>query len=110
MNKQNLLKAIELAENPGECKYFSDGKPSCVVGQLFALEGTKEEELKGFNGNSIYYLLNISECTTLSKYQDNYPIRLLERLQDLWDGELDSEEDIDERKARMVELVNNYEG
>jgi hypothetical protein len=35
---------------------------------------------------------------------------LLERLQDFWDTDLDSEEDIDERKAQMVELVDNYEG
>ena len=110
MNKQNLFKAIELAVNPGECKYFSEGLPSCVIGQLFALEGIQEKDLKGFNGNSIYYILNNIESTSLSKYRDNYPIILLERLQDLWDRDLDSEEDLDERKARMVELVDDYEG
>jgi len=109
MNKENLFKAIELAVNPGQCQYFSDGKPSCVIGQLFALEGTQENELKEFNGNSIYYLLNYAECSTLLKYKDNYPIMLLDRLQDLWDNNLDSEEDLDERKQRMVELVDNYE-
>jgi hypothetical protein len=108
MNKQNLLKAIELAVSPGECKYFNDGKPCCVVGQLFALEGAKVEEFDECNGVSIGY--PNSKIAHVMHYLDSYDTDLLDDLQSMWDRDLDSEEDIDERKAQMVELVNFYEG
>lgn len=108
MNKQNILKAIELAENPGGCKYFSEGLPSCVVGQLFAMEGAKEEEFKGFNESSIFNCLDKSQ--NLQNYLKDYPGRLLERLQDCWDFPLDTNETISDRKNKLIELVINYEG
>jgi hypothetical protein len=111
MNKQNLLKAIELAENPGECKYFSDGKPSCVVGQLFALEGAKSEEFNGIiNTKPIGTIHENKEFAKVKHYLYGYSTDILDDLQSMWDNNLDSEEDIDERKAQMVELVDNYEG
>ena len=36
---EKINKAIELAQEPGACKYMVDGKPCCVIGQLAALEG-----------------------------------------------------------------------
>lgn len=107
MNKQNLLKAIELAENPGECEYFSEGKPSCVVGQLFVLEGAKEEEIRYCNDKAISNVLNMSDH--LTKYLDDYPVDLLELLQDNWDSCLSIDEKLSDRKNRLVELVNNYD-
>lgn len=108
MNKQNILKAIELAENPGGCKYFSEGKPSCVVGQLFVIEGAKEEEFKECNYTGIGSTDSV--LSSVMHYLDGYSIDLLDDLQSMWDCDLGPEEDLDERKARMVELAINYGG
>jgi hypothetical protein len=79
--------------------------------QLFALEGAKEEEFNGIiNTKSIGTIREAKEFAKVKHYLDGYSTDILDDLQSFWDRDLDSEEDIDERKARMVELVDDYEG
>ena len=113
MNKQNLLKAIELAEDPGQCKYFSEGLPSCVVGQLFVIEGAKEEEfasIEGLNTKSICDLNKAKQFQTVKHYLSQYSRDLLNVLQCCWDRDLEPNESLSDRKNKLVELVINYEG
>lgn len=41
MDKTNLYKALELATQPGACLYVYGGKPCCIIGQLYVLEGAR---------------------------------------------------------------------
>jgi hypothetical protein len=101
--KEDLLKAIELAQNPGKCEYFVDGKPMCVMGQLAAINGAKEKDFLFVKEQCIE---NILLCDNAAKqYFENYPDGLLSSLQVNWDC---TDKDEEETKKILVDLVNSY--
>lgn len=101
--KEDLLKAIELAQNPGKCEYFVDGKPMCVMGQLAAMNGAKEEDFEAVKEECIPRVLESDGV--VKKYFENYPSDLLDNLQINWDCTDKNEE---ETKEMLVGLVNSY--
>lgn len=76
---EKVNKAIELAQEPGACKYMVDGKPCCVIGQLAALEGVP--------ANVLDTELTVSALIKLNKLPEfaSYPRELLFLLQRKWD-------------------------
>lgn len=85
-----IVKAIRSAQKPGKCSYEHAGEPCCVIGQLAALEGVSPETLIEWDR------MDSSRVTdVLDKYEDlgqealgEYPLRLLQDLQDHWDDPL----------------------
>jgi len=76
---EKLNKAIDLAEEPGSCKYVSDGKFCCVIAQLAFLEGVSITRLDS--------LLNVEEYLKEGKLPElsAYPRQLLSFMQIRWD-------------------------
>lgn len=102
---ENLKQAIKLARGAGKCDYLNNGKPYCVIAQLYVLEGGSVEDLKEWEGCTI---TGIDDRGCLKKY----PIKLLDGLQSRWDGDIDPDyhkKTTDERRADMIDLVEYYE-
>lgn len=81
--KDNLLRAIALAQKPGSCLYIHEGKPCCVIAQLLLLEGGDLEDIKASwidNGEHIP-IHRVENRGRLAKY----PIKVLKQLQAIWD-------------------------
>lgn len=99
--RERLLKAIELAEGYGEGSYVRCGRPWCVIGQLYALDGGDIDEMYDWAGKSVCHHI----ISTKLKYSANCLIEI----QDIWDrkggrfGEVP-----DQAKAKMVEVVDRY--
>lgn len=98
--KENLLKAIELAENPGGCRYSK----GCVVAQYFKLEGIDIGPL-----DKKLELGTVDGCAPVSPYFDtilaDYTAeqrRFLNGLQTMWDIAVKNPEDV---RRRMREDV-----
>lgn len=80
--KENLKKAIELANGAGSCQYRTEeGEPSCVIAQLYVLEGGDVNDLQ--EDCSVETLAGTSDkfCEILK----DYDMTLLNRLQMEWD-------------------------
>lgn len=83
-----LQTAINKAENPGGCRYAVDERPSCVIAQLYILEGGSVDTLKYWGSTVIGCVLEQEHPPELAKY----PKWLLQKLQYLWDvGVADAE-------------------
>mgnify|MGYP003534381023 CR=1 FL=1 len=74
--KSNLWKAWVIAINAG-CRYVVDGKPACVIAQLYILEGGKVEDMADWHGKPIAYI----QPPLLAKY----PILFLSTVQYVFD-------------------------
>lgn len=82
--KDNLLRAIALAQKPGSCLYIHEGKPCCVIAQLLLLEGGDLEDIKASWidwGNVHIPIHKVENRGRLAKY----PIKVLKQLQTIWD-------------------------
>lgn len=102
MNKENLYKAIELAQGQGVCRYVDDAKPCCVIAQLIHLEkGDISLINKEHNDISISHLMRKNDHVrqTLS----GYPLDLLIDLQDIWDSVT-----VNDPKLAMRECVDGF--
>lgn len=89
-----LQTAIDKAENPGECRYVVDGRPSCVIAQLYILEGGSVDTLEEWGATVIGCVLNERHPAELA----HYPKTLLQSLQYLWDIGMDG---VDCRREAM---------
>ena len=106
--KDNLLKAIEAAVNPGGCVYMDDGEPCCVIAQLAYMEGVPKSNLSnwdaapGLAGSDIGSLLNASRVSYPKAHAlaDKYGADRLIHLQGMWDMSEDPA-----TKIRMREFV-----
>lgn len=77
----NVIKAIDLAKGPGECRYcLSDGNPICVIAQLLVIEGDDISCLAEVNQR----IGATSFPLTLSIHQ-KYDVDFLDDLQNMWD-------------------------
>lgn len=80
--KSRLLKAIDRAENFKGCQYLNeDNSPCCVIGQLAFMEKIPVEEIKSWGGCTVHHA-KVAESELCMKYA----LRLLTRLQSIWDG------------------------
>lgn len=108
MDKTNLYKALSLAKNPGNCKYVQDGKPCCIIAQLFVLEGGTVEEM----GEE-----NYPEWSTIRRvYHDQappqltkYPLELLVAMQSNWDRENGVFDSIKSRRDTIKQIIDGWE-
>lgn len=98
--KEKLLTAIDLAKNPGKCRYVIDEQPQCVIAQLAVLENVPIGTLKiwDFASNGESGGIGNIDPPELS----HYDMGLLENLQDIWDSRDDEPE---ETKQYMKELI-----
>lgn len=93
MLPENVKKACELACGPGDCKYFVDDKPHCVIGQLAVLEGCTVQELKEFkkrvkdDGSFADGVLNLIEHEPFKTKLSKYNAEFLDKLQHYWDSD-----------------------
>lgn len=97
---ENLKQAIKLAMGAGKCDYLNNGKPYCVIAQLYVLEGGSPEDLKEWEGCTI---TGIDDRGCLKKYS----IKLLEGLQERWDQSFEETES--EVRQNMLTFVEYYE-
>lgn len=108
---QNILEAIRKAKAPGSCSY---GK-GCVIAQLALIEGVSQEQLqewdRGIPHANIEGSASISQIEMHTKSEDyplgDYPIQLLDRLQDYWDSE--ALQSLSERRLKMTHCAINYQ-
>lgn len=96
-----LQTAIDKAENPGECRYVVDGRPSCVIAQLYILEGGSVDTLEWWQSTVIGCILEEQRPPELARY----PKGLLQNLQYLWDIGLTN---ADTRREAMREEVAKF--
>lgn len=105
--KENLYKAIDLAQGSGDCLYVCNERPHCVIAQLAFIEGISIEEMKTWSRNScnvtigIHEVLESKELKNLSKYNWS----LLVKLQNIWDMRIASEDNL---KGEMKRVVDKY--
>ena len=104
--REKLMKAIDLAEGPGECTYVRDGRPCCVVAQLGAMEGIPLDTMAEWDrGGTRVGLILYAEKPGAQELRP-YGRELLGAIQELWDGA--DETDITpepEKRAKMREIV-----
>ena len=96
-----LQTAIDKAENPGACCYVVNGRPSCVIAQLYILEGGSVDTLKEWGATVIGCVLNERHPAELA----HYPKGLLQNLQYLWDIGVD---DAESRREAMRKEVAKF--
>lgn len=102
MNKENLYKAIELAQGVGKCEYVVNDKPCCVIAQLITLEGGNVRNIPvEDNGCGIFSL--IEKNRYIAELLVKYPKNLLIELQEIWDSNNIEEE----AKILMKKVVDN---
>lgn len=90
MLPENIKKACELAQVPGECKYVVDEKPCCVMGQLYVLEGFDINDLKETSDMFCNIITDNQQLIDkkygqlrlydLQCYWDDYPLKTNEEL------------------------------
>jgi hypothetical protein len=98
-----LHKSVDLAKNPGGCRYFDHFRqPECVIGQLLYLEAGPYVFNGSFNSNGF--------TVGALKPQEikDYPLELLTGLQGMWDTSPSGEQI--ELKEKMHNLIDNYKG
>lgn len=103
----NLHKAIDLAQGPGECEYVGDdGKACCVIGQYAFLQGvTAHQMTKEWGAGQIDSIH--SSSYSIEKLGDDSPF--LREIQRVWDtGTTMPEMVIEPRRAEMHAMVNHY--
>lgn len=83
-----LQTAIDKAETPGACRYVVDGRPSCVIAQLYILEGGSVDTLEEWGATVIGCVLDEWHPAEFA----HYPKGLLQNLQYLWDTGMDDAE------------------
>jgi len=77
----NVIKAIDLAQDAGKCNYvLNNGSPCCVIGQLIHLEGD-EIKLVAITRERINHVLETVKLPNISKYD----VSFLYHLQLMWD-------------------------
>jgi hypothetical protein len=81
MLPENIKKACELAQGAGECEYVIDGKPCCVIGQLYSLEGFDISNLEG--NITCWHNVSLRNKDIIDR---KYGELKLERLQSFWDS------------------------
>lgn len=86
--RNKLLAAIYLAQNPQGCDYVNWDKglasgPQCVIGQLAYLSGVSLPDLAKWSGVVSVIFMRTKEGSEILK---QYPIQLLMKLQGIWDG------------------------
>lgn len=91
MLPENIKKACLLANHPGRAMYYVDDKPSCFIGQLCELEGSKIGIIEGCN-------IGMLDVPKLNKY----PIENLIDIQDFWDSK---EERTNEELLEFAEKI-----
>lgn len=96
-----LQTAIDKAKNPGKCRYVVDGRPSCVIAQLYILEGGSVDTLGKWRSTVIGCILEEQRPPKLA----HYPKGLLQNLQYLWDVGVN---DADTRREAMREEVAKF--
>lgn len=98
---EKLNKAIDLAEEPGGCRYAIDGKPCCVIGQLAVLEGVPVSELDSAYGIELFLKRGcLSPISALAAY----PLDLLICMQVRWDNSF-SFSSIDDARDWVRQLI-----
>lgn len=103
MDKTNLYKALELATKPGACLYVYGGKPCCIIGQLFVLEGGKVEDMIKEGGESRWSTVRRVYEDVAPPQLTKYPKNLLITMQARWDAA-----ELTNRKASIKQLINEY--
>lgn len=83
---QKLEQAIDLARDPGACRYVKDGAPCCVVAQLAVLEGIPVAVLKVWDGAEDGRPARVDCIGALPEPLAAYPDDLLLELQQDWDA------------------------
>jgi hypothetical protein len=86
MNKDALLKAVELAQGPGQCRYRdSDRKPVCVAAQYVFLTKGQEALEKLIEGMSVATEIDPSQGGQVDVGLTEEERTLLRTLQYKWD-------------------------
>lgn len=98
-----LQTAIDKAENPGARRYVVDGRPSCVIAQLYILEGGSVDTLEWWQWQSTVIGCILEEQRPPELV--HYPEGLLQNLQYLWDVGV---ADADTRREAMREEVAKF--
>jgi hypothetical protein len=81
IQKIKLITAIDKAEGHGSLAYTVEGRPACVIAQLALLEGASVNLIKKWD-DSVFVILGKSSTP---KGLKEYPSKLLQYLQFLWD-------------------------
>lgn len=103
LREQRVVEAIEKAEGLGSCDYVGIERPSCVIAQLYTLEGGSLAELECWEGHMVSAVIDQFKPELLLAYNRD----LLEDLQYLWDCP-DSNETKDAVKHRMKVRTREY--
>lgn len=107
MDKTNLYKALELAVQPGACLYVYGGKPCCIIGQLYVLEGGKVKDMLSVKHK-------LGEWSTVNHvYEDiappqltKYPKQLLIEMQKKWDEVKGVVYPVEDRRAAIKQIID----
>lgn len=109
--RDTLHSAIDLAKNPGMCKYvIEEGDVACcVIAQLGILEGTTVNQMWNTWGGMIVSNLTSTSfiCVPVEgiEFLTKYPMELLVALQNTWDRGLNGMSK-DELKRKMKREVD----
>ncbi len=106
--KDLLLEAIEVAEEPAACTYVrqdadNNHGPICVIGQLYALLGGDPSDMYDWGGMGITGLRDLWVHESVDDEFSAFPRKLLHQIQRLWDSSL-PRSTVGRREA-MVALV-----
>lgn len=73
--------AIKKAINPGGCRYLQDGKPACVIAQLYVLKGGAPEDMGSWHTDVVLSIVHEFKPPLLM----DEPRLLMADLQCTWD-------------------------
>ena len=116
--QKNVEKAISLARKQGGCTYIDARGPCCIIGQLAALEGVSNAQLKVWNEfrpagqiqkcDMIFYVMkyNVEGADKLK----TYPPRVLDSLQIVWDHISGLRPNNRDGRARLNAVLKDWKG
>lgn len=94
--------AIKKAVHPGGCRYLIDGKPACVIAQLYVLKGGAPEDMESWHGTGV---LRIVDERMVPLLMDE-PRFLMEHLQYVWDTSYNKT--AEEGQASMMKVLDDF--
>lgn len=92
--------AIKKAINPGGCRYLQDGKPACVIAQLYILKGGSPEDMEDWHDTNIPIVVYELKPPLLM----DEPRLLMANLQHTWDTSATAEEG----RENMMRVLDDF--
>lgn len=92
--------AIQKATDPGGCRYLIDGKPACVIAQLYVLKGGAPEDMGSWHTDVVLSIVHEFKPPLLM----DEPRSLIANLQHTWDTSATAEEG----RENMMRVLDDF--